>query len=291
MRILLGRCPSLAARALGATLVIAGQTNATAQQTKPTASEVPGRGERIEQPSDEHFTAKNEDEEAERSAARRASGGPSQRAEPSPDLSSPARPALPPDVEAELEQIHGRRVDLQRGAMVTLGTWALGNLAVGLWGDLVREDDGGSARYFYQMSWMWGAVNGVIAGFGLFQTFNDDSAKHGGYRASLDRARTTEVIYLVNGALDLGYLGAGAWLWERGLRTEDRVLEGYGQAIVLQGAFLLLFDGALFLLSRTITSDLEQLPVELIPVPVALLDQTAHPAGLPTVGGGLIGRF
>lgn len=164
----------------------------------------------------------------------------------------------------DLRRFHQRRLDIDRAAMLTLGTWALGNVGVGLWGDFIREDEGGSERFFHQMNWMWGAVNGVIAGIGLYAAYSASPENHD-YLSSLNQARTTETIFLINGVLDLAYVGTGAWLWERGLRTQDRVLEGYGQSVMLQGTFLLLFDGVVYVLRRTLTDELEGLPVQLVP--------------------------
>jgi hypothetical protein len=148
--------------------------------------------------------------------------------------------------------------------MITLGVWAAANVGVGLAGDFGASGDG-PRRFFFQMSWAWGLVNGAIAGFGIADAFSEAPSKLG-YLESVDQARATELAYLVNGALDLSYMAVGAWLWERGLRARDARLEGYGQALVLQGAFLLAFDGAMFGLSRTVSEDLEALPVKLVPM-------------------------
>ena len=48
----------------------------------------------------------------------------------------------------------------------------------------------------------------------------------------------------------VGYVLLGSWLWERGARTSSTMLEGFGQSIVLQGAFLLVFDVVLSAVTR-----------------------------------------
>ncbi len=178
----------------------------------------------------------------------------------------PAAPEIPRPTRIELDEIWARRSQLQQAGMLTLGAWAAGNLTVGLIGDLGGQPDR-PERYFHQMNWMWGAVNGVIAGFGIAGAF----AEHRTGDGFLDRlhvARTTEYIFLFNGALDLAYLGVGAWMWERGLRTEEPVLEGYGMALIMQGGFLLLFDGIMFTLSHLlVTKPLDDLPIRLVPTP------------------------
>lgn len=182
-------------------------------------------------------------------------------------------PSLSPDLVRSLAEIEEYRRDVDRVAMVTLGIWSAGNLAVGLVGDLGGDEDD-AARYFHQMNWMWGAVNGVISGFGLASAFGGELETD--WAKAVSKARTTELVFLVNGVLDLSYMAVGAWLWERGLRTDEVILEGYGQSLVMQGAFLFVFDWVLFGVRRGVTGSLEGLPIRLVPTPM---------------GASLVGRF
>lgn len=199
-------------------------------------------------------------------------GSASDPAEAGP-LPGPTAPPLSPDLALSLAKIEGYRRDVDRVAMVTLGAWSLGNLTVGLVGDLSGDEDD-AARYFHQMNWMWGAVNGVISGFGMASAFGGELETD--WAKAVSKARTTEIVFLVNGVLDLSYMAVGAWLWERGLRTEEAVLEGYGQSLVMQGAFLFVFDWVLFGVRRGVTGSLEGLPIRLVPTPT---------------GASLVGRF
>ena len=57
----------------------------------------------------------------------------------------------------------------------------------------------------------------------------------------------TEKLYLFNAGLDVAYLATGLYLLEKGRNptaagSPDR-WRGYGQSLLLQGGFLLLFDG------------------------------------------------
>ena len=59
----------------------------------------------------------------------------------------------------------------------------------------------------------------------------------------LEAQRRTEALYLINTGLDLGYMGPGLWMQERGLRIagEDGArLRGFGNAVL--GAFLFTYD-------------------------------------------------
>lgn len=63
---------------------------------------------------------------------------------------------------------------------------------------------------------------------------------------SLNDQNKIEQILLLNAGLDVGYMAAGLYLNERGLRKSSDRLQGYGKALLLQGAFLLVFDGVLY---------------------------------------------
>ena len=62
----------------------------------------------------------------------------------------------------------------------------------------------------------------------------------------LKQQHKIEKIFLVNGLLDMAYIGGGAYLNNRGNNNNDDKLKGYGSAIILQGAFLLLFDATMY---------------------------------------------
>lgn len=134
----------------------------------------------------------------------------------------------------------------QRGLAV-LGGWALSNLAVS--GVAATQTDG-SARYFHQMNVGWGAINLALAGAGYLGARRP--------APTADRAATvrsqfrTEKIYLFNAGLDLAYLATGVYLLEKGRNPTGagpaERWRGYGQSLLLQGGFLLLFDGAQFVI-------------------------------------------
>jgi len=62
------------------------------------------------------------------------------------------------------------------------------------------------------------------------------------YRESLRKGLLLERLLGLGIALDVAAAGAGWALWEHGLRVDSRRLVGFGQALVVQGAALLLFD-------------------------------------------------
>ena len=151
-----------------------------------------------------------------------------------------AAPASPPD----LANFAAGRTRLDQRGLAGLGSWAVGNLRVS--GVATGQTDG-AAHYFHQMNIGWGAVNLVLAGTGYL------AARRATNQPPIDRAGNvraqfrTEKLYLFNAGLDVAYLATGLYLLEKSRNptaagSSDR-WRGYGQSLLLQGGFLLLFDG------------------------------------------------
>lgn len=154
---------------------------------------------------------------------------------------------------AQWEQVsdfNEHRYKKQRQAMTILGTWAVANIGTGLVLQGRRE---GSDKYFHQMNAGWNAVNLVIAGFGYWSIVRSDPGAMGLYE-SVNEHYGFQKTLLFNAGLDLGYMAGGAYLIERSKNTPldknpDR-LKGFGQSLVLQGAFLFAFDLAAYFAMR-----------------------------------------
>ncbi len=143
----------------------------------------------------------------------------------------------------ELTAFSAKRLKLHRRSMGILGGWGVANLAAGGVGWALSTD--ARARGFWQMTLMWGVVNAALAAGGLIAGRNDDPAALD-LKASLDQGDTYQKLFLFNGGLDLAYLVAAGLLHERGARTGDPTFVGYGNALLVQGAFLLVFDLTMF---------------------------------------------
>lgn len=111
--------------------------------------------------------------------------------------------------------------DVEATLTRVLGGWAAASVAVGV-GLAARPATRGLGR----QTAAWGAVDGAIALVG---------SRRRARSGPTDPARLRRVL-LVNAALDVGYLAAGAWLVRNGRWRGD------GQAVLVQGAFLLLLD-------------------------------------------------
>ena len=148
-------------------------------------------------------------------------------------------PALAQD-SAALEVFNATRLEYNRQGMWILGSWALLNLLIGtIRGFQTR----GQVQAFHQMNAYWNLVNLGIAGYGYWQASQISLPII--FWEVLTAQQQIEKVLLFNAALDLAYMAVGFFLIEKGLRLEKERWIGFGKSILLQGAFLLLFDGIL----------------------------------------------
>jgi len=145
----------------------------------------------------------------------------------------------------ELTRINDSRIQTNSDAMLILGGWALTNMGTGTYGMLTTD---GNTRHFHEMNLMWNSVNLGIAAFGYISARNSSTDLT--LAETINEIHKMEKILLFNAGLDIGYMAAGAYLWERGLRKDNSRLEGYGQSMILQGAFLFVFDVILYAVVR-----------------------------------------
>jgi len=127
--------------------------------------------------------------------------------------------------------------------MTVLGSWAIANIGIGTAG--WANSKGGQNKYFYQMTTIWGVANLGAAILGYTGAKNN-AGKQLTAAESLKAQQKIERIFLINGGLDLAYIGTGIILKNRGDNRNSGQLKGYGSSLIIQGAFLLLFDGTMY---------------------------------------------
>ena len=144
-----------------------------------------------------------------------------------------------------LTDINGQRLEKQRVSMLILGSWAVGNIALGATLATRRE---GEDKYFHAMNAGWNLVNLGLATAGYLSAVKADPAAFDLY-ATINEQHKLQQIFLFNAGLDVGYMMGGLYLMERSRRTENKPerLMGFGKSILLQGAFLFVFDLGAFL--------------------------------------------
>ena len=145
-------------------------------------------------------------------------------------------------------QFYSESLKVNNAGMMVLGTWALANISVGTYG---WSQNSGQRQYFHQMNLFWNTVNLAIAGVALYSNYSTD------YMAMqpgelMEKQANFQRILLINAGLDVGYMGAGLLLRHlspRYPKNEARLM-GYGNSVILQGAFLFVFDLVLYGIQR-----------------------------------------
>jgi hypothetical protein len=153
-------------------------------------------------------------------------------------------------------EYYGKSLGMNNIGMGILGGWALANISVGAYG---WSQQSGQGSYFHQMNLFWNTVNLSIAGFALFNNLSSDYSLLSG-KELLDMQLKTQRLYLINGALDVGYVATGfllKYLAPRYPKNELR-LNGYGNSVILQGSFLFVFDLVMYGLQRSHRADFLQ---------------------------------
>ncbi|MBI1297068.1 hypothetical protein GC175_19135 [bacterium] len=127
----------------------------------------------------------------------------------------------------------------QRQVSQRLLLWSVISVVVGGW--LMRKDNA-DQRGFGQQAAAWGAIDAAIALGGWFGSQR---------RSRADDAQSTEVqtketrnlrrLLWINAGLDVFYMLGGLW-WARKDDPEGRGWAGHGWGVVVQGAFLFVFD-------------------------------------------------
>lgn len=154
-----------------------------------------------------------------------------------------ATPAFSQDNKQKINQ---NRIEINTNGMKVLGGWALANMAIG---SMAYFNSTGKKKYFNQMNVMWNVVNLGLATAGYFGA-KADLNQQLNLAQSINDQHKIEQILVLNTGLDVGYMAAGLFLNERGLRKSSARLRGYGQSLILQGAFLLVFDGAMYAIHK-----------------------------------------
>ncbi len=149
----------------------------------------------------------------------------------------------------QLHEINETRLRLNKVNMYVLGGWAVSNMAVS---GLLRGRTEGPTRYFHEMNVFWNVVNLGLAAGALYGVYTSDPHSYDLWQTFAEQQQL-EKILLFNLALNFTYMTAGGYLMERSRRGEPRadLFKGYGQSLLLQGGFLLLFDATQYLLHHS----------------------------------------
>ena len=140
------------------------------------------------------------------------------------------------------------RNKITKSAMIVLGSWSVANIATGF---IVSGQTSGETHYAWQMNAIWNLVNGGLAVMGYLNARRAMTKKYD-YADNVAAQVGMEKLYALNLGLDFAYITGGFFLREKGthetnLKSKDQ-LNGYGSSIIIQGAFLLLYDATILTL-------------------------------------------
>lgn len=136
------------------------------------------------------------------------------------------------------DSIATERSKLLTNNMWVLAAWAGANM---IQGSISAGDAKGSDQYFHRMNVYWNTVNLAVAGLGLWAAKKQLAGIHSRER-NLREQHTIEKLLLLGSGLDAAYIMTGLYLKERGLRISSDQSAGFGNSLMLQGSFLLVFD-------------------------------------------------
>ena len=136
------------------------------------------------------------------------------------------------------EAVAMERINITRNYMTALGTWGLVNVVQG---SISTTNTVGPEHYFHQMSAYFNAVNVGIAAVG-FLGIKKQLLKTNTLASEIREQQKIQKILLINSALDIGYFGIGLLMRSSGIKNQNAKIQGYGGSIMLQGAFLLVYD-------------------------------------------------
>lgn len=149
----------------------------------------------------------------------------------------------------ELQNIHKRQVNIGKTSMISLNSWAITNIG---YGTIASTQANGEAKYFHQMNAIWNVVNLGIGIPGIISAYKKNQPKD--LFELNEYQHKIEKVYLINTGLDIAYIASGLALRNFGESKtgEPRLrLKGYGNAIMMQGGYLLIHDIAVLLMYKS----------------------------------------
>ena len=148
----------------------------------------------------------------------------------------------------QLQQFNEQRCNIDKKLMLSLGSWASANIIGSGIGWATTENE--EHKYFHQMNVFWNAINIGLAIPGYIKARNGKSQLS--LFKSLEEQRKIEGVHLVNAGLDLAYISSGILLRNKQPKNsnEENQFRGYGNSIIIQGGFLLVYDWIGYMMHR-----------------------------------------
>lgn len=159
---------------------------------------------------------------------------------------------------------HYHRIRLKTnhtGALILTG-WGLTNVAAGGTGYFAAQKD--EWKYFHEMNAGFGVVNTIVGAANVWAA-QRAAAQKPDYSIACDQYKANRRRYLYGSALDAAFIVAGIALTQNADKSPENkdVYNGFGKALVTQGAALLIFNNAMYALHGRMNARWFQLMTEL----------------------------
>lgn len=128
----------------------------------------------------------------------------------------------------------------QQQSLLLLSSWSAANLVIS---PILSKNLYCSNKYFHEMNFNWNLLNAGIVGLGHFLV-HKDSKKPWDINGLLAKKKKTQTSLLINMGLDVVYIISGLVI--KNSKSNVSQNQGFGNSIMLQGGYLLLYD-AIFL--------------------------------------------
>lgn len=160
--------------------------------------------------------------------------------------------------DTTLPYIVQKQFKLQRTSTQILAGWSVANLALS---GIALGQANGSNKYFHEMNLYWNVINVGIAGIGLLGLRKINGSPT--VSSVVKEHYTLQKSLLLNTGLDIAYVTSGFWLLDKSKTEITQVrserFRGFGQAVVVQGGFLLVFDLTNYFIHRSDSPRLHRL--------------------------------
>lgn len=147
-------------------------------------------------------------------------------------------------IQQDLDTYNKERLHINKTGMSVFTAWSLANVISGGVGYATSKE--GEARYFHQMNGLWGVINSAIGGAALIGAIRDKKSYD--FKKSIKEQYGMEKTFLLNAGLDAAYIAGGIALIQNARHDFKRSekYRGWGNSIAMQGAALMVFDIAMF---------------------------------------------
>lgn len=137
-----------------------------------------------------------------------------------------------------MDSVAKRRNELNQTNLTVLLAWSAANIVQG---SISAGNLTGSKQHFHRMNAYFNTVNLAIAGYGLYR-LHQTKKLHYTIADNVKAQQKISSLLLLNTGLDAAYMTTGLYLQEKGNTLNNDQTKGYGSSLILQGAFLLVFD-------------------------------------------------